>query len=504
MTTTTRTKSNRRRWAFRLLAICIGLAPIVAIETALRIAGIPETLAADDPLVDLHQIKPLFVMTDDGQRWEIPASRFNFFRPASFAATKESDEFRIFVLGGSTVQGRPFATETAFSTWLEIGLQTVAPATDWQVINCGGISYASYRLAPILDEVITHQPDLIILYTGHNEFLEDRTYGQLKTIPRGIAQVVEWGNRLHLTRWISAKIKTNEGAGAESGNGNAAVGVSTADNKWIANAEVRARLDRAGGLDDYHRQPQWRASVIDHFARTLRRMIDRCESAEVPLILCVPTSNLVDCPPFKIENSPYLSPEQLPLIKSQWAIASQPEESEAARIAACRRILEIDPLHAGAAFVLGKLLLQGADRSEAIGWLVKARDADVCPLRAPTEIENAVREIGDANGVPVIDCPARFTATSRDGLLDATSFVDHVHPTIEMHQKISRWLIEAMGRLDLLTGIDTESRSADAAIRQAFARHWATLDEAYFARGRQRLEGLRLWAAGRAGELSVD
>ena len=47
------------------------------------------------------------------------------------------------------------------------------------MINCGGVSYASYRLGPILDEVLGYEPDLIMLYTGHNEFLEARTYPRL-------------------------------------------------------------------------------------------------------------------------------------------------------------------------------------------------------------------------------------------------------------------------------------------------------------------------------------
>ena len=50
-------------------------------------------------------------------------------------------------------------------------------------VNAGGISYASYRVAHLMEELINYQPDLFIIYTGHNEFLEERTYGQIKDIP---------------------------------------------------------------------------------------------------------------------------------------------------------------------------------------------------------------------------------------------------------------------------------------------------------------------------------
>ena len=49
------------------------------------------------------------------------------------------------------------------------------------------------------------------------------------------------------------------------------------------------------------------------------------------------------------------------------------------------------------------------------------------------------------------------------------------------------------------------SREEDWSVRQneVFAAHLASLVEAYFARGFQRLEGLKKWAAGRAGEISA-
>ena len=47
------------------------------------------------------------------------------------------------------------------------------------MINAGGISYASYRVAVVIKELARYEPDLFIIYTGHNEFLEERTYRTL-------------------------------------------------------------------------------------------------------------------------------------------------------------------------------------------------------------------------------------------------------------------------------------------------------------------------------------
>ena len=193
-----RSAKPARRWRgllFRLSAVAIGLAPFLLAEATFAILDWGRPDYEQDPFVGFSAVYPLFVLNEDGTRYEIPPSRRTFFRRESFAAKKGDNEFRIFCLGGSTVQGRPFAIETSFTTWLEINLQAADPKRDWEVVNCGGVSYASYRLVPILKEVLGHQPDLIILYTGHNEFLEDRTYRHIKQVPSIVRRPCELVSR---------------------------------------------------------------------------------------------------------------------------------------------------------------------------------------------------------------------------------------------------------------------------------------------------------------------
>ena len=110
-------------------------------------------------------------------------AREPFFLPQEFPADKPRNGLRVFCFGGSTVYGHPYKGETAFPKWLELELAATNPTRSCQVINCGGVSYASYRLAPLVKEVLHYQPDLVILATGHNEFLEDRSYQALKSRP---------------------------------------------------------------------------------------------------------------------------------------------------------------------------------------------------------------------------------------------------------------------------------------------------------------------------------
>ncbi|MHB8898104.1 MAG: hypothetical protein ACYC6Y_05105, partial [Thermoguttaceae bacterium] len=170
-----RTGSSRRAVFFRLAAVALGLSPLLVLEGLLWCFDPGTPVYDHDPFVGFRAVHPLFVLSPDGRRYETAPSRLDFFRADSFDARKAPNEYRIFCLGGSTVQGSPFTIETSFTTFLELSLQAAEPERKWQVVNCGGISYASYRLVPILQEVLRYQPDLVILYTGQNEFLEDRT-----------------------------------------------------------------------------------------------------------------------------------------------------------------------------------------------------------------------------------------------------------------------------------------------------------------------------------------
>jgi hypothetical protein len=90
--------------------MAIGLSPFVLAEMALALLGLGSPDDAPDPFAGFSAVRSLFVLDATGQRWEIARARQGYFRPDGFDAEKRPDEFRIFCLGGSTVQGRPYAS----------------------------------------------------------------------------------------------------------------------------------------------------------------------------------------------------------------------------------------------------------------------------------------------------------------------------------------------------------------------------------------------------------
>ena len=142
----------------------------------------------------------------------------------------------------------------------------------------------------LIEEMLDYEPDLFIVYTGHNEFLEQRTYGKMISTPpflRWLESTVE-GTR---TFTLVSKVIDPVGNRPESiRNTN-----STLD------GEVKAVLDDVVGLEAYTRDEELREQISEHFEHSLRRIIEIAESVDTPILLISLASNMRDASPFKSE-----------------------------------------------------------------------------------------------------------------------------------------------------------------------------------------------------------
>jgi len=486
-------QSRMKRCAFRLAAVLVGLLPLVVCEGAFRLLDWGRPSRFDDPFVGFSAVHPLFVLSDDKTRYEIAKGRLTHFRPDSFAVVKPANEFRIFVLGGSTVQGRPYAIETSFTAWLELSLQAADPSRKFEVVNCGGVSYATYRLVPILEEVLAYQPDLIIYYEGHNEFLEDRTYEKIKHTPAFIAWPHEQLSRLRTYTLLRAAILPPLSKGGPGGVTPQTNADSTGSKPTLA-PEVDARLDWRGGMEHYHRNETWHRDVIAHFEFNLRRAVAIAQNVSVPLVLVNPVSNL-DWAPFKVEHKPGMTAAERDAFDKlvQSARDAQNRDPREA-IPLWQQALAVDDGHAGAHYELGKCYQSLGQFAEARKELLKAKDADVCPLRILQPMNETVLRVARETATPLVDAESLFTSRSRGGIPGDELLVDHVHPSIDGHQLLANAIADELVELSVVRPIASWATDRDRKYRE----HLASLDHLYFLHGQQRLRNEQGWAHGRA------
>jgi lysophospholipase L1-like esterase len=468
--------------AFRAAAVLLSLSPLLICEFVLVLIGWQPAGQVDQTAFSFHANNHLFQQDATGKTYQIDPQLDHYFRPQSFPVEKAEDEFRVFVLGGSTVQGRPFETQTAFPYWLELTLEFHHRERPARVINCGGVSYASNRLEPILYEVLNYEPDLVILCTGHNEFLEERTFAEVLATPAWWRAIDDFFSALRTVQLAKQLFAVNQ----PSALANNHEPLDSADQD-IAR-ELTTRLDFESGMDNFHRDPVLRAHVELSFQQAMERMVIAAQKRNVMVWLVAPPANLSDCPPFKSEVDPALSAAQRAEIERLLEVVQNAGPNETL----LRQILLIDPYHAQANYQLAQILDEAGKLEEAKRRYQLALDHDVCPLRMTDKLRQAMRFVAQERGVKYIDLQSLFAAVSPQQLTGSDWFLDHVHPTINGHQQISRWLFSEL----VVDHLAQESAQSDAALEQLFVEHLQSLDYAYFQRGQDRLRSVLLWSRG--------
>ncbi len=178
------------------------------------------------------------------------APKLELFPNESFTQTKSANTLRAFCVGGSTTYGRPYSPRTSFCSWLEDFLNYVDREHQWEVINAGGVSYASYRIALLMEELIQYKPELVVVYTGHNEFLERRTYSKILRLPMVLRNLGTLASKLRIYSLLNNII------------GYWTSGKGKAGTVHELSKEVNPILDLSVGPHDYKRDEEQKKDIV--------------------------------------------------------------------------------------------------------------------------------------------------------------------------------------------------------------------------------------------------
>lgn len=166
----TRRWPKRRRGLFRLGAVALAPALLVLLELALTLAGV-RPLVEQRPSFNLGSaVGPGFVLkgaTIEGLEHGVMEG--GAARATRFRAAPEPDSWRIFTLGESSVYGADYLSEEAFTAVLERRLRAMHPGRRIEVLNAGVGGTVSDEILQYTQQVLEFDPDLLVLYLGHND-----------------------------------------------------------------------------------------------------------------------------------------------------------------------------------------------------------------------------------------------------------------------------------------------------------------------------------------------
>lgn len=429
-------------------AVALGL--LVVLEVGLRILGI-EGRAHSDPFAGFSRVVRMFQpATRDGVAWLVlspgraiaATGRADAGPQRQFLAEKKPGTFRIFTVGDSSAAGVPYGTGYAFTYWLEQRLRSALPEREFEVINAAMPGYATRRLVTVVEEIVRYDPDLVLIYNGHNEFAERRYYQHL----------LDMDPRVFRLREVLAQSRLwNTVAGLMAGASPQTQGTPRFDMENLnESAEMFAVLDgRAGGTGYPSARERQYGEML--YRRNMETMVRTIRAAGVAVMLMTQSQNFASWAPGASAHRADLQPvdheEWLRMVKAGDARVQAGDCAGA--LERYGAALAIDDQYAELHFRVGRCEEQLGRFDTARAGYRRASDLDQVPHGAPIRFNEIVAELARDFDVPLADADAELTRAAPHGLVGDNLFADWVHPNIAAHQIIAAGIAREMERAGL-------------------------------------------------------
>ena len=367
---------NKKNILFYSLIIIFPYVLFALFEVALRIFSLGNDLS-------------LFVPSPHSQYYEINKyigeryfSKYEQTTPLSevFLKEKPTNGYRIFILGESSVQGFPYDANLAFSRILKRRLQDIFPHRTIEIINLGLTAISSYTLLDFTDELLRQKPDLVLIYTGHNEY-----YGALGVASMESGSIPRWLKTLHL-KFIHFRTYQFLQRGISSLYGLI---------NPTSQTGIRATLmEKIAGRNLIPYQSTMYKKGLRQFYDNMNMLICKIRDARVPVIISDLVSNVRDSSPFQS-----LVFESYPQADSVYFHAKQSESNHS--------------------------------YDKAREEYLLAKDLDAIRFRAAEDFNKIISTLADSLGVFHISLKSFFEQYSAHGLVGDNLMTDHLHPNID-------------------------------------------------------------------------
>ncbi|MFA6457227.1 MAG: hypothetical protein WCW40_10440 [Bacteroidota bacterium] len=348
-------------------------------------------------------------------------------KPTVFRKDKTDHTFRIVCLGESSMLGTPFQLNTNIPGYIRKMLRSMYPEKEIEVINLGAAAINTNVILDLTDEVVDLQPDLILIYTGHNEFYGPDGVGASwlqKSFPATIPLKYAFSN-LQLVKLFEKYIVGSS--------------VSAAPKEYNLMKQVSQNSTVKLNSDDAGR-------IFQLFESNLGKLLSTFDDHRIPVIMSDVTSNLL-FPPFAYDTSAQLQPYQ----KEFSSVAGTSANKNTETLANVLRLLQIDSTNAFLNYLAGTILLKDKRLDEAKRYLIRAKDEDLLKFRAPEQINSIVRTVAAVHNIPFISADSVFYADSPSGIPDQNLLYEHLHPNAVGYYTIASLFVKTIVKHRLIS-----------------------------------------------------
>lgn len=301
---------------------------------------------------------------------------------AFFAAQKPPGSFRVFVQGESSAAGFPYGLGAALAGALDRRLEQAFPEREIEVVSTAMAAVTSYALVDFADEIIAQQPDAVVIYVGHNEFLGILGVGSTMRLAASPALTRAF---LAVRDWRLFQLMGRAFAGVRP----TALPPASASSDSLM-ARVAGDRSIALGSESFERGAR-------QFEDNLARLLSKYQAAGIPVFIGTLVSNERDQAPLAVLSGA----ETDAAGAARTAYHAAQDAEQAGRFEAAR---------------------------EGYAW---ARDLDPLRFRAPALFNEVIRRAAASHGATVVDVQGAVVAASEHGLVGQQLLLEHVHPNLD-------------------------------------------------------------------------
>ncbi|MCJ8318385.1 MAG: hypothetical protein MJK12_02050 [Colwellia sp.] len=384
---------NKNR-VYQLIALVIPLAFFVLLEGGLRFFdyGRELPLFIDYPKAENSTVPEYLLPRPDVVKRYFPqgsAAPSVTIETNFFLKHKPEDALRIVVQGGSTAAGFPFGYGASIAGMLDYRLKQSFPNRTVEVINTALAAVNSYTVLDFVDEIIEQQPDAVLIYAGHNEYLGILGVGSAYTAANSPAATLLYlklkdsriFQLLQNLYWQLTKANVPKNAGKSR-----TFMSKVAKHK---NIPYGSELYQAG---------------LKQFENNIARVIAKYQAAGIPVFISTIASNLADQPPFS---------------SSDTSTVDKPNAGQS------------NQLSADVYYKQGQVLLAQGRYQAAKQSFIEARDYDLLRFRAPSAINDIIVELSKKESVYFVDANKALMNAAEHGIIGKSLMLEHLHPTIK-------------------------------------------------------------------------
>jgi lysophospholipase L1-like esterase len=324
-----------------------------------------------------------------------------------FLKDKPKDSLRIIVQGGSTAAGFPFGYGASIAGMLDYRLKQSFPDRTVEVVNTALAAVNSYTVLDFVDEIIEQQPDAVLIYAGHNEYLGILGVGSAYTAansPGATLLYLKLKNArifqfLQNSYWQITKGRETPQSAREGHQASRTFMSKVAKHK---NIPFGSALYEAG---------------LVQFNNNIARVITKYQAAGIPVFISSIASNLADQTPFSSETSSNL---------------------------------HHNTFTADEYYKKGQELLRQSDYQSAKEAFTNARDYDLLRFRAPSAMNDIIGKLSENKSVYFVDSNKALIDATEHGIIDSSLMLEHLHPTIKGYFVIADSFYQALETSSIL------------------------------------------------------